>query len=177
MWLWRHSVLVNVITADLVSLQERCLYGVSLLSPVLWGWSWARSEQLARRTVYLASVSPPPSFMPLVIEGICRNCSNVCINDQPLLHQPPYLRLYLFRRKFLHLKPPGSAANQLRHYDWPGSLMLLVSLFLTLYAITSGGALHPWGSIEIVLPLSVGTCGIIAFLVYERSFARNPMVL
>lgn len=54
--------------------------------------------------------------------------------------------------------------------------MFTVPLVLVLCSILAGGAASPWGSYQILLPLTLGICGIIIFIIFEASVAKNPMV-
>ena len=43
-------------------------------------------------------------------------------------------------------------------------------------ALTWGGTEHPWSSAQVLVPLIVGLVGLVVFIAYEATLAKNPIV-
>ena len=43
-------------------------------------------------------------------------------------------------------------------------------------ALTWGGAVFPWSSAQVLVPLIVGAAGFLGFLAYEKMFAKMTLV-
>ncbi|KAF2756330.1 MFS general substrate transporter [Pseudovirgaria hyperparasitica] len=57
----------------------------------------------------------------------------------------------------------------LRQVDFFGMSLFVVSMIALFYGLITGGIQHPWSSWRVILPLVLGTCGWIAFHVFEAS--------
>ncbi|KXJ86842.1 major facilitator superfamily transporter [Microdochium bolleyi] len=78
----------------------------------------------------------------------------------------------------LTLKPPAaSLQNRLSSVDWVGGLLFTGSMTSFLIAISWGGSQHPWSSVQTIVPLVLGTCGIAAAIGYEGWWAKRPVLL
>lgn len=60
-------------------------------------------------------------------------------------------------------------ANRLGNIDWFGNALFAASVTSILIALAWAGAVHPWSSYQVLVPLIVGFGGIIAFLFFEGS--------
>ncbi|RDL36049.1 putative multidrug resistance protein fnx1 protein [Venustampulla echinocandica] len=70
-----------------------------------------------------------------------------------------------------------SFAQKLRRIDYVGNLLLIASTVSILYALTYGGALTPWSSWRIILPLVVGLVGLGVFMFFETlKFVKEPVM-
>ncbi|KAJ5433654.1 uncharacterized protein N7458_012810 [Penicillium daleae] len=73
-----------------------------------------------------------------------------------------------------------SAAKSLRattrQFDWLGNFLLPASSVAILLPLTMGGQMYPWSSARVIVPLVLGGCGLIAFGIYEHSWAANPLI-
>ncbi|KAL5321758.1 hypothetical protein ACEPPN_009721 [Leptodophora sp. 'Broadleaf-Isolate-01'] len=67
-------------------------------------------------------------------------------------------------------------APQLKRVDWVGSVLFICSITGFLIPITWGGILYPWRSWKVVVPLSLSSCGLAVFLLYEKFYASNPFI-
>ncbi|CAG8949011.1 hypothetical protein HYFRA_00002139 [Hymenoscyphus fraxineus] len=78
---------------------------------------------------------------------------------------------------FLHLSAePLSIREKLKRKDWIGITVLTGSLISLLYGVTSGGVLHPWNSVSVILSIAIGVIGVTFFVFYEQKFAKEPMI-
>jgi MFS family permease len=84
---------------------------------------------------------------------------------------------YLMVPLFLKLNfLPSSMASKLRRVDWIGSILFIGSMTSFLIPITWGGVMYSWSSWRTLLPLLIGAAGLIAFCLYERYFAPEPVI-
>lgn len=78
---------------------------------------------------------------------------------------------------FLKLEPPeASFRKAMGDLDWAGMVILTGSIISLLYGITTGGHLHPWGSANIIIPISFATIGIAGFVLFEANISKNPII-
>ncbi|KAH7412748.1 major facilitator superfamily domain-containing protein [Cadophora sp. MPI-SDFR-AT-0126] len=67
--------------------------------------------------------------------------------------------------------------QKMKRIDWPGNAVLIPALIAILIALTDAGTKAPWSSWRIIVPLTVGLAGLIAFQFYESSkFCLEPTV-
>ncbi|EKG19587.1 Transferase [Macrophomina phaseolina MS6] len=59
--------------------------------------------------------------------------------------------------------------------DWRGNAIFVAACVSSVLALGWAGTIHPWGSIEVLLPLLLGLAGFAGFVVYE-AFAPFPML-
>ena len=57
-----------------------------------------------------------------------------------------------------------------------GNFIFIASTSSCILALTWGGAIYPWSSARVLVPLLVGLGGMAVFLAYEARFAKYPMV-
>ncbi|CAG8364604.1 unnamed protein product [Penicillium salamii] len=63
------------------------------------------------------------------------------------------------------------------HIDWIGFGLFIPSMATFLIPITWGGELFPWKSWHTLVPLFVGTMGLMLFVIYEIWIAKQPFLL
>lgn len=84
-----------------------------------------------------------------------------------------YVMVPLFLRlNFL----PSSLASKLRRVDYVGSFLFVGSTTSFLIPVTWGGVMYDWTSWRTLVPLIIGICGLIVFVLYEIFIATEPMV-
>lgn len=71
---------------------------------------------------------------------------------------------------------PSSVASKLKRIDWIGSILFVGSASSFLIPLTWGGVMYEWNSWRTLVPLIIGTCGLIGFGFYERYIATEPMI-
>jgi MFS family permease len=59
--------------------------------------------------------------------------------------------------------------------DWIGNVVFIASISAILIALSWAGAVHPWSSIQVLVPLILGILGLAGFLVLEK-FVAEPMM-
>jgi hypothetical protein len=69
-----------------------------------------------------------------------------------------------------------SFADKLRELDWVGAVLFLASTTGFLIPISRGGVDCPWNSWRTLVPLSVCTAGVIAFVIHQEYLAKNPLI-
>ncbi|KAF2716123.1 MFS general substrate transporter [Polychaeton citri CBS 116435] len=74
-------------------------------------------------------------------------------------------------------KPPGKSFADLQDVDFTGSLGFVSSTLPVLIAISWGGIIYAWVSWRTLVPLCVGICGLLAWVVYERDRPIVPMLM
>jgi membrane protease YdiL (CAAX protease family) len=67
-------------------------------------------------------------------------------------------------------------SQKLARVDWVGGALFTASLTTFLFALTSGGIQYPWNSVQILAPLIIGFAGLVATVLWEEFFAREPML-
>ena len=60
--------------------------------------------------------------------------------------------------------------------DLSGNTIIIVSTVLVLLALTWGGQRFPWASAQVLVPLIVGSIGVVMFFVAERLWLKGPTV-
>lgn len=70
---------------------------------------------------------------------------------------------------------PHGTREVFKRMDWRGNIIFTVSCVSTILALSWAGTVHPWVSLEVLLPLLLGVAGFAGFLVYE-AFAPFPVV-
>lgn len=71
---------------------------------------------------------------------------------------------------------PKPLLQQLRSFDWIGSILFIASTTSFLLGLTWGGVLYPWDSYQTLVPLVLGAVGCVAFSLYEAYLASNPTI-
>ena len=59
---------------------------------------------------------------------------------------------------------------------YSGVFLVTASTCAVAIALTWGGAVFPWSSAQVLVPLIVGAVGFLGFLAYEKMFAKMPLV-
>ncbi|TKA48102.1 hypothetical protein B0A54_01594 [Friedmanniomyces endolithicus] len=75
----------------------------------------------------------------------------------------------------LHFKQT-SLMQQLRRIDWIGGILFIGSTTGFLIPLTWGGTMYPWTSWRTLVPLLVSAAGLVAFVVWEERYAREPLI-
>ncbi|KAE8135064.1 major facilitator superfamily domain-containing protein [Aspergillus pseudotamarii] len=80
----------------------------------------------------------------------------------------------------LFLDAPQTAKKpikaQLKRIDYVGTTLFVGSMTSFLIPVTWGGIMYSWASFHTVVPLLIGTVGLIACAVYALRFASNPTI-
>ncbi|KIW78069.1 hypothetical protein Z517_07902 [Fonsecaea pedrosoi CBS 271.37] len=58
-------------------------------------------------------------------------------------------------------------ATKLTSIDWPGNAIFIASICAILLALSWAGALYPWSSYHVIVPLVTGLVGLVGFLAFE----------
>ncbi|KAH7336904.1 iron permease [Rhizoctonia solani] len=143
--------LTDIIVADLVSLAERGPY-MGIVGAV-----WA-----------IASAIGPP------VGGAFaeRNWRWLFYINIPIVGVAIVLVLL-----FLNLNTPKEPFNEkIRRIDWIGNLLVIGSTASVVLALTWAGALHPWKSYQVLVPLIIGLLGLVATFIYEFNWATEPIL-
>ncbi|KAG8161685.1 hypothetical protein KVR01_008672 [Diaporthe batatas] len=77
----------------------------------------------------------------------------------------------------LHVKSKKepTLAMSLGKIDWTGNALFVTAISSVLVSLGWAGAVYPWSSFRVIVPLVLGTLGLGAFLVLEN-FVVEPMV-
>ncbi|KAF2085673.1 MFS general substrate transporter [Saccharata proteae CBS 121410] len=70
----------------------------------------------------------------------------------------------------------SSLAEKLLRIDWIGAIVFVASVTGLLIPITWGGVMYDWSSWRTLVPLVVCGVALIAFIIYEDRFAKNPLI-
>lgn len=77
----------------------------------------------------------------------------------------------------LRLKhPPGPIASNLLRFDWLGAILLTASTTSFLMPVSWGGVMFAWSSFRTLVPLILGICGLVAFVMHEIYVAKTPLI-
>ncbi|GBE84300.1 Efflux pump FUS6 [Sparassis crispa] len=78
---------------------------------------------------------------------------------------------------FLRLRtPPGALSEKLQMVDWIGNLLVIAATTSATIGLTWGGVQYPWSSARILVPLILGLCGLVAFLVFEAFIPKHAII-
>ncbi|KAI1185530.1 major facilitator superfamily transporter [Nemania serpens] len=90
----------------------------------------------------------------------------------------PFLGFSLVAVPYLLTLKPKEATfgEKLRRIDWLGSFLFTGSATSFLIAVSWGGSEYEWSSAETLVPLIVGFAGLLATLVYEKLWAKQPFL-
>ena len=72
--------------------------------------------------------------------------------------------------------PLTSTKRQRLTLSRSGNAIIITSTVLVLVALTWGGVKHPWDSSKVIVPLVIGSEGIIAFFVIEKTWLKGKTV-
>ncbi|KAE8136541.1 major facilitator superfamily domain-containing protein [Aspergillus pseudotamarii] len=70
----------------------------------------------------------------------------------------------------------SSIRPKLAKADYIGCILFTTSLTSFLLPLTWGGVMYAWNSWHTILPLVLGFCGLVTFIVYEKLFAVSPLI-
>ncbi|TVY20686.1 Efflux pump FUS6 [Lachnellula arida] len=77
----------------------------------------------------------------------------------------------------LRLTPrEGSVLERLKHFDWFGSFIFVAATTSFLIPITWGGVMYEWQSWRTLVPLLLGICGLVGFVVYSVYLSPEPLI-
>src|SRR5579871_3924063 len=77
---------------------------------------------------------------------------------------------------FLRLKRPnGSIGYKLKRVDWIGTILFVVTTTSVLVPLTWAGVQFSWSSWQTLVPLTLGTAGLIVFCFYEWRVPAEPI--
>ncbi|KAF5024860.1 hypothetical protein F66182_3099 [Fusarium sp. NRRL 66182] len=75
------------------------------------------------------------------------------------------------------LKTPKGRSDLFHQLDMVGLVALIAAFSLILAPLTvAGGTVRHWQSWYIILPLVLGVCSMIAFVIWEQRGARHPLI-
>ncbi|KAL5364874.1 major facilitator superfamily domain-containing protein [Aspergillus floccosus] len=75
------------------------------------------------------------------------------------------------------IRARGAAAKQtLKQIDYVGGFLSIVGTAILLVALQAGGYSHSWRSAYVLTQLLVGVALLIAFVVWEWKFCKDPMI-
>ncbi|KAF8839383.1 MFS general substrate transporter [Paxillus ammoniavirescens] len=72
--------------------------------------------------------------------------------------------------------PPGTFREKFMRMDWIGNFLVISSTVAYTIGLTWGGITAPWGSVTVLVPLILGTVGLVVFIAYEATVAKYPLV-
>ncbi|KAF7340868.1 MFS general substrate transporter [Mycena sanguinolenta] len=141
-----------IILADLVTLEERGIYGV------LTGLTWS-----------IACVVGPIIGGDLAARGAWRWLFylNLPVAGLAAVLVVIFLRLPI---------PAGTFRAKIRRLDLIGNFIVIASTACCTLALTWGGVAVPWVSLQVLVPLWAGLLGLAFFLLYEATVAVDPLV-
>ncbi|KAL2181895.1 general substrate transporter [Thermothelomyces heterothallicus CBS 202.75] len=70
--------------------------------------------------------------------------------------------------------PGGTWVEKLKRIDFIGNAIFIAATVSVLIGVTWGGAVYPWKSANVIVPLVLGFVGMGLFLAYEWTLAKNP---
>ncbi|KAJ7179573.1 major facilitator superfamily domain-containing protein [Mycena filopes] len=146
--------LSEILTADLVPLNERGLYQ-GLLGLV---WSFA------------SSIGPP-------IGGALSNSGHSAWRWLFYLNLPLTAIAFVLVWFFLDVRhPEGSVRSKLATVDWIGNAIVIVGSGLAIIGMTWGGIRYSWASAEVLAPLIIGFALLVVFAIYEAKVPSRPTI-
>ncbi|KAJ7328843.1 MFS general substrate transporter [Mycena albidolilacea] len=144
--------LAVIILADLVTLEERGIYGI------LTGLTWS-----------IACVVGPIIGGDLAARGAWRWLF--------YLNLPIAGLAVIFVVLFLRLPTPlGTFRAKIGRLDLIGNFIIIASTTCCTLALTWGGTSASWASFQVLIPLWCGLLGLAFFLLYEATVAVDPLV-
>ncbi|KAK4164417.1 MFS general substrate transporter-like protein [Cladorrhinum sp. PSN259] len=81
----------------------------------------------------------------------------------------------LFFALHVNAKKDTTLATSLGKVDWIGNVIFISAISAVLIALSWAGAIHPWSSFRVLVPLILGLVGLAGFIAYEGSpFCAQP---
>ncbi|KIW20961.1 hypothetical protein PV08_01540 [Exophiala spinifera] len=149
------GLLVEIVIADLVPLRQRGLYFAALFGLVSLGTALG------------------PLFGGLIV-------SNTTWRWVFWINLPIGGFAFALLMSFLRVKwdKENSLATRLSRIDWTGNFVFIAAVTSILIALSWAGAVYPWSSYRILVPLITGFFGLIAFLLLQHSqrLCPNPTI-
>ena len=85
--------------------------------------------------------------------------------------------ILLFFALHVNANKDKNLATSLGKIDWIGNAIFVSSICALLIALSWAGAIYPWSSFRVLVPLILGLVGMGAFIAYEGSpFCSQPMM-
>ena len=72
--------------------------------------------------------------------------------------------------------PPGRFTSKILAFDWIGAILLTAATTSFLMPVSWGGVMFPWSSWRTLVPLILGICGFLVFILYESFAAKQPLI-
>lgn len=144
-------LLMEIIVCDIISLRERGKYLSIVLSTAAVG----------------AIVGPP-------LGGAIadRNWRWIFYMNLPVS-----VGVFLVMAFFMRVKyTKDTLNNSISRIDWIGAAIFASSITSLLIGLIFGGAVYPWSSWHVIIPIVLGALGWITFHLYEARFCPNPAV-
>jgi MFS family permease len=146
------GVLIEMIVCDLVPLRERGKYLAIILGLVALGTALG------------------PFFGGLIVNFSTWRWVfwlNLPVGSVALVLLVAFLKVT--RNKDVNL------ATKLTSIDWAGNIIFITAICSVLLALSWAGAVYPWSSYHVIVPLVVGLLSLAGFLAFEGSrFAPQP---
>lgn len=76
----------------------------------------------------------------------------------------------------LRLRTVSGSLSKLHDIDYTGALLFLSSLSAMLIPLTWGGVVYDWDSWHTIVPLVLGTLGLVGFVVYEKHHTSKQFI-
>ncbi|POS75823.1 major facilitator superfamily transporter [Diaporthe helianthi] len=163
------NLMSNIILSDLVPLRDRGKYIALVLTvfmvgaalgPLVGGALVQTGGQNGWRWVF---------WLPVAPGLVCLVLLSLFVPAEPpvLASSSGSLPRSSASGSVNHLPPRDNVWAKIRSIDYPGNLLIIGSTTSMLVALTYGGAQYPWASLQVVLPLVLGTAGLVAFAVVE----------
>lgn len=84
-----------------------------------------------------------------------------------------WIMVFLFLKlNILH----AALASKLRRIDFVGTLLFVGGTTSFLLGLSWGGVLHPWASVQTLVPILIGVASMILFVLYEAKLAKEPLI-
>jgi hypothetical protein len=64
----------------------------------------------------------------------------------------------------------------MKQIDWFGTGLFVAALTSFLISLSWGGTMFAWSSYHTIVPLVLGACGLLVWLVYEKSIPKAPLL-
>ena len=148
------NVIIEIIICDLVPLRERGNYLAAIFGVVALGTALG------------------PLFGGLIVQNISWRW--VFYITLPVGGVALLLLLLFLKVRY---KKDDNLATSLGRIDWTGNIIFIGSISSVLIALSWAGAVYPWSSYRVIVPLVIGMLGLVGFLVFEGSrFALQAMM-
>ncbi|PYH30551.1 putative MFS multidrug transporter [Aspergillus neoniger CBS 115656] len=139
------NVLVDIIVSDLVPLRERPKYMGVIFS------------------VFAVALSLGPVIGGIMTQRVTWRW--IFYMNLPISGAALVLLVLFLRTEY----KKNSIRDMLKRVDLAGNALLVASVLAVLLALTWGGTEHPWSSWRTILPLVLGSLGLVGFMVFQAS--------